>query len=105
MSRTKKTYYPWWGYIKAVIRAYPGRMGLELSGVAKREQESVRTAVEATKRMTDGETRLKAIRLMHWSGLYTLDGAAIAIPCDRATIARWQRKFFEEVARNRDLLD
>lgn len=45
-----KQHYPWWGYIKAVIRAYPGRMGVDLSGVARREFEAVQAAVEATER-------------------------------------------------------
>lgn len=100
-----KQHYPWWGYIKAIIRAYPSRMGIDLSGIAKREFEAVQAAVEATERMDGGQSRLKVIRLVHWDRTHQMEGAALAIPCDRATAARWQRRFFEEVARNRDLLD
>lgn len=100
-----KPHYPWWGYIKTVIRAYPGRMGIDLSGVAKREFEAVQHAIEATERMGGGQNRMKVIRMVHFDRTHQLPGAALMIPCDRATAARWQRSFFEEVARNRDLLD
>lgn len=97
--------YTWWKYIKAVVQAYPSRRGVRLSGVAWREREAVRVAIEATQRMVDGQGRLKIIRLLHWDRTHTLEGAALAIPCSRRTAARWQRQFFEEVARGRDLID
>lgn len=100
-----KNHYTWWGYIKAIVRAHPGRVGTDLSGVARREYEAVQAAVEATERMEGGEARLKAIRLVHWDRTHTLEGAALMTPCSERTAARWQRRFFEEVARNRDLLD
>lgn len=97
--------YLWWPYVRGVVRAYPERKGEGLHGVAMREQEAVQAAIEATERMSGGAERLKVIRMVHWDRVHTLDGAALAVPCDRATAARWQRKFFEAVARNRDLLD
>lgn len=102
-----KRHYPWWGYVKDITRAYPGRMGVDLYGVAKREFEAVQAAVEATERMIDGQNRLKVIRLLHWvePQTLTLDGVALAIPCSRSWAAKLQRDFFEGVARNRDLLD
>lgn len=100
-----KQRYPWWGYIKAIIREYPKRRASELSGVALREHEAVKRAVDKTLMMDGGANRLKVISMVHWERTRTLEGAALAIPCDRATAARWQRRFFEEVARNRDLLD
>lgn len=101
----KKKHYPWWGYIKAVIRAYPDRMGVDLSGVEKREFEAVQAAVEATERMTGGQDRLKVIRLVHWDRTHQLPGAALLVPCRERTAYYWQREFFEMVARNRDLMD
>lgn len=100
-----KQHYPWWGYIKAAIREYPGRCGMELSGVALREREAVKAAVEATERMTDGAARLKVIRLVHFDRTHQLPGAALAVPCSERTANYWQKSFFEMVARNRDLLD
>lgn len=100
-----KQHYPWWGYIKAIIRSYPGKIGVDLSGVARREFEAVQAAVETTERMEGGRNRLKVIRMVHWDRTHQIEGAALSIPCDRATAARWQRRFFEEAARNRDLLD
>ena len=100
-----KKHYDWWGYVKSIIRAYPGGKSSELSGVALRSHEAVKKAVDDTMMMADGANRLKVISMVHWERTRTLEGAALSIPCDRATAARWQRRFFEEVARNRDLLD
>lgn len=100
-----KQHYDWWGYVKSLIRKYPENRLSELSGVAFRNHEAVKKAVDATTMMDGGANRLKVISMVHWERTRTLDGAALAVPCDRATAARWQRKFFEEVARNRDLLD
>lgn len=102
-----KKHYPWWGYIKAVIREYPFQIDADLSGVALRNHNAVKSAIEKTERMPDGENRMKVIERLHFSDprILTLDGVAQTIPCDRATAARWQRRFFEEVARNKDLID
>lgn len=97
--------YSWWPYVRDIIRAYPARKSEDTTGVSKQEFESVQAAIEATERMDGGEVRLKVIRMVYWDGTHTLNGAALEIPCDRSTAARWQRKFFEDVARNRGLLD
>lgn len=62
-------------------------------------------AVEATEHIENGLARLKVIRMVHWDKTHTLEGAALEIPCSRRAAAYWQREFFEEVARNRGLLD
>lgn len=100
-----KLHYPWWNYIKSIIRAYPNRKGTELSGVAKRECEAVQAAIGATERMESAAVRLKIIQLVHFERTHTLEGAAMMVPCSRSWAAKLQRDFFEEVARNRDLLD
>lgn len=100
-----KLHYPWWSYIKSIIRAYPDRGGKELAGVAKREYEAVQAAIEATERTESAAVRLKIIQLVHFDRTHTLEGAALMVPCSRSWAAKLQRDFFEEVARNRDLLD
>lgn len=100
-----KLHYPWWSYIKAIIRAYPDRKGKELSGVTKREYEAVQAAIDATERMNGGQAHLSLIKRVHFERTHTLEGAASTIPCSERAAAYWQRKFFEMVARNRDLLD
>lgn len=100
-----KPHYTWWGCVKAIIRAYPGRTCNDLSGVAKREYEAVQAAVGATERMLNGTERLKVIRLVHWDRTRTLEGAALTVPCSRSWAAKWQKDFFEEVAKNMGLLD
>lgn len=100
-----KQHYKWWGYIRAIVREYHGSRSSELSGVELREHEAVKKAVDDTLNMDGGANRLKVISMVHWERTRTLEGAALAVPCGRATAARWQREFFENVARSRDLLD
>lgn len=101
----KKQHYDWWGYIKAIIRKYPENRSSELSGVALREHEAVKKAIDETMMMDGGANRLKIISMVHWERTRTLDGAALAIPCGRRTAAYWQREFFEETAKNMGILD
>lgn len=104
MSESKQ-HYDWWGYIKSLVRKYPRNRSSELSGVALRNHEAVKKAVDATLAMDGGADRLKVINMVHWERTRTLDGAALAVPCSRRTAAYWQREFFELVAKNRGLLD
>lgn len=101
----QKARYSWWAYIKEIVQAYPEKKSYGLHGVEMREYEAVRDAVEFTEQMTSAENRMEVIKLVHFDRTHTLAGAALTIPCDRATAARWQRQFFEEVARNRGILD
>lgn len=100
-----RRHYKWWGYIKTIIQEYPKVQPGDISGVALREREAVKKAVGDTLKLDGGTNRMSVISMVHWKQTHTLEGAARAVPCDRATAARWQRRFFEEVARNRDLLD
>ncbi len=100
----KKLFYPWWRYIKDITQKYPCNID-NLSGAALRDYEALCAAIETTKQMADGQSRLKVIKLLYWDKTHTLDGAALAVNCSRRTAASWQRQFFEEVARNRGLLD
>lgn len=101
----KKHQYSWWPYIREIVRAYPERRGKELRGKSAREQEAVEAAIGVTYSMENGQNHMKIIRLVHWDRKLTIEGAALSTPCDKRTAQRWQKAFFEEVARNRDLLD
>lgn len=102
----RKQHYSWWGYVRSIVREYKTCSDREtLSGVALKNSTAVFDAIIDTERMEGGENRLKVIRLLHWDKTHTLDGAASMIPCARSTVGKWQREFFEEVARNRGLLD
>lgn len=101
----QKNHYTWWAYIKSIVREYPARQGANLHGVALREYEAVQDAVDATERMTDAVARMSVIRLVHFERTHTIAGAALTIPCGERTAMRWQRRFFEEVARNRGLIE
>lgn len=95
--------------MRYIVRQYPAldeaHSRAEMSRVDSKNWSAVRSAIDYTERAENGLDRLNVIHMLHWDRTHTLEGAALEIPCDRATAARWQRKFFEEVARNRELLD
>lgn len=102
----KKKYYAWWGYIKNVVRKYPEiKYEKGLNGVEERERDAVNGALEDMWKRDQGSTQTKVISMIHFTKTHTLTGAAQEIGCDRSTAARWQRKFFEDVAKNMGLLD
>lgn len=101
-------HYPWWGYVRYMVRQYSvwsNMLRAEMSNAELNGWCAVKRTVDSTERMEDGADRLKIIRMVHWDRTHTLEGAALSIPCSRRTAAYWQREFFEEVARNRGLLD
>lgn len=105
--KKQKNHYDWWSLVRSRVRKYPyPEICLSnLSDVDLAWGGAIGRAVSDTLLMPDGKNRMKVIRMVHWERTHTLDGAAKEIPCDRSTAARWQRKFFEDVARNRGLLD
>lgn len=101
----KKRHCSWNGHARGVVRDYYDRFGKELSGAALRDFIAVDNAVEETLRMNDGQSRMKLISLLHRDRAYTLEGAADIVGCGPATASRWQKKFFEMVARNCGWID
>lgn len=100
-----KPRYDWWGYVKAIIRRYNPNDTGELTGVALRENEAVRAAVEQTERYPNGQERLAVIEMVFWKKTHTLEGAALMVPCSIRTAQEWHRQFIRLVARNFGLLD
>lgn len=95
--------------MKYIIRRYPVLdkipSGQEMSRTDLKDWSAVKSAIDYTERNENSLARLKMIRMVHWDRTHTLEGAALSIPCSRSLAAKWQREFFEEVARNRGLLD
>lgn len=90
----------WWGYAKAMIRAYPGRIGKELDGTPLAEFQAVEAAIEATRRRRDGEARMQVVTMVLLKGSHRISGAALMIPCSERTAERWHGDFIREVAAN-----
>ena len=70
----------------------------ELPTNKQREYEAVRRAIATTERYRDGRDRLKVIKLVLWDGTYTLEGAALQIPCSFWTAQNWHCEFIRLVA-------
>lgn len=88
----------WWGYAKAMARAYPGRVGKELDGTALAEFKAVEAAIEATRRRKDGEARMQLVEMVLFRQSYKVPGAAMQIPCSERTALRWHGDFIREIA-------
>lgn len=90
----------WWGYAKAMIRAYPGRIGKELDGTPLAEFQAVEAAIEATRRRRDGEARMAVVGMVLLKRTHNIPGAALRIPCSERTAAQWHGDFIRDVAAN-----
>lgn len=91
--------------MKEMIRRYPDRIGKSLDGVAAREFDAVKSAVEKTVAKPNGEHRLRLIDMVFWKRSHNIPGAAMQIPCSERTAQRWHADFIREVAKNFSLLD
>ena len=95
-----RPHYPWWGYVKEMIRRYPERQGQVLEGIAAEEQAAVQAAIDSTKRYRNGGDRMRVVELVLWNGSYTIAGAAMQIPCSERIARQWHGDFIKAVARN-----
>lgn len=122
---------PWWGYVKAVVRAYPGyeaeldrlkactitpnynatgggsEAGRKTETIALRElppkeqkrYEAVQEALKRTSRRSNGQWRLRMVKLVYFRQSHTLPGAAQACHISYATARQWNRDFIMAVAK------
>ena len=90
----------WWGYAKAMARAYPGRVGKELDGTALAEFKAVEAAIEVRSRRRDGEARMAVVNTVLIKGTHKIPGAAMMIHCSERTAVQWHGDFIREVAAN-----
>lgn len=97
--------YQWWGYVKAIIRAYKPAAPGELAGAAERENAAVALAVQQTLELPDGAERMELIRLVFWRRSHTLAGASLMLHISDRTGQEWHRQFIRAVAKNFGLLD
>lgn len=90
MGWMSKPRYRWWGYVKAMLRAYP-------EDVTAEERGAIESAIEETKQMVDGNDRLKVIDLVFFSGTHKLAGAAMQVPCSIDTAQKYHADFIRKV--------
>lgn len=89
----------WYGNSQTMIRRYPGlksEKGLQPAMWA----DAIDRALEETAKMTDGESRIEVIRLIHFDKTDTIDGAALKVHASRRTVQRWNSAFINLVGRN-----
>lgn len=89
----------------AVSRGTEDIAARELPSTRQREYEAVRLAIQQTERYPNGRERLAIIRMVLWDRQYTLEGAALMVPCSAMTARRYHTAFIMRVAKNFGLLD
>ncbi len=77
----------------------------ELPTNSQREYEAVKQAISSTERYPNGRQRLAIMKMVLWDRRYTLEGAALQVPCSWRTAAQWHSEFIKLVAKNYGLLD
>lgn len=77
----------------------------ELPTNSQREYEAVHQAIALTERYPNGRQRLEIIRMVLWDRRYTLEGAALQVPCGVASAKRYHGDFVKLVAKNYGFLD
>ncbi|BAK99721.1 hypothetical protein OBV_25230 [Oscillibacter valericigenes Sjm18-20] len=77
----------------------------ELPSTKQREYEAVHRAIEMTERYSNGRQRLAIIKMVLWDRQYTMEGAALQIPCHYKTAAQWHSEFIRLVASYYGLMD
>ena len=93
VENVSKPRYPWWGYIREILKRYPNNL-------TKNEIDAVEKAIEQTRQRPDSQQRIRLIESVFFKGTHTLAGAAQLIPCDYGTAKRWQQQFIQTVAEN-----
>lgn len=77
----------------------------QLSTTKQREFEAVHRAIETIKKSQNAKSVLYIIKLVYWERRYTLEGAAMLVPCSIATAKRYHGDFIRLVASYYGLLD
>lgn len=77
----------------------------DIAPTDRREYDAVRRAIAMTEQYPTGKERLHLIDLVFWENSYSLQGAAIRVPCSIATAKRWHGDFIISVAKNFGLLE
>lgn len=65
----------------------------------------MKQAISSTERYPNGRQRLAIMKMVLWDRRYTLEGAALQVPCSWRTAAQWHSEFIKLVAKNYGLLD
>lgn len=71
----------------------------ELPKVEQKRYKAVVGAIRKTKRLKDGEERLRLIEMVFWKKSHTLQGAAMACNVSYGTAKRWHNEFIKSTAR------
>lgn len=93
------------GYSTKISRAIEDIVIKELLTTREREYWAVTKAIEMTKKLPNGKSRIKVIDLVYWKQSHTLAGAAKAVCFSERSARRFHTEFIRAVASCYGLLD
>lgn len=97
MARIRRKRY-WYGIVKRMVQIYP-EIKEEHTPQAHAFEIAIEEALEETLALPNGDSRIKAINMIYFSGTYSLDGAAMILGYSRRTIQRWCSSYIYLVAK------
>lgn len=96
MGRSRYKYY-WYGIVVKMIQQYP--LSDEKSMQAAQFRQAIANVMEDTKKLPNGEDRLKAVQLVYIQRTDTVEGAAQKLYTSTRTVQRWLSAFVYAVGR------
>lgn len=90
--------YYWYAHVRKTIEKYP--KGIDTGTPrGKSDYEAVRQTLDETRKMEDGEARIRLVGIICWERHYTMDAVARRLCVSTRTAERWWRQFVYATAR------
>lgn len=99
MEEHKYVRYPWWGYVKNLLKQYGWALIGRQHILTDEQMDAVCRAIDATIELPSGAEILRVADLVLIKRTHTIAGAAMIIPVSEDTAKRWHRNFIRAVAR------
>lgn len=99
MEEHKYVRYPWWGYVKNLLKQYGWALVGRQHILSDEQMDAVCRAIDATMELPSGAEILRVADLVLIKRTHTIAGAAMMIPVSEDTAKRWHGNFIRAVAR------
>lgn len=93
-----KARYYWYAHVKRTIERYPDGLDLKTNQGAI-AYASISRVIEDTRKIQDGEDRVRLVKMLCWDKSHTIDGAASVLHISSITAHRWWHAFIYAVAK------
>lgn len=102
MSSYKRYKHYWYPHIVTLLKLYPDE--LEDTPKGNEAKMAIQQALNRTLHERDGEDKIKAIKMIYFDKIYTIDGTAQKLYVSRRTLDYWKSDFINKVAEEMNYL-